>query len=274
MTHWRVTVECAPSEKDFVIADLAEAGASGLLEEDGLPDRCRLVAFFSHASAAEAVAARWSAVLAAEPERDWLSVARQQWRPLPVGRRFYLVPEWSQEPAPPGRLRLRMRSGLAAGSGWHPATRLALEALEEFLRPGDAVLDLGTGSGILATAAALLGAGVVFACDMDAEAVHVARQNLCHDGVPASMFVGSLRSVRTQSLDLIVANLHAPALHALSKEIVRTLKPAGRVVLSGFSHDQAPGLCARLDSKGLSLLDRRRHGDWASLVLGLPQSHG
>lgn len=274
MTHWRVTIECAPSEKDFVIADLAEAGASGLLEEDWLPERCRVIAYFSRPSAAEAVAARWSAVLAAEPERDWLSVARRQWRPLPVGRRFYLVPEWSQEPAPPGRLRLRMRSGPAAGSGWHPATQLALEALEEFLRPGDAVLDLGTGSGILATAASLLGAGVVFACDIDAEAVRVAGENLRHDGAPASTFVGSLRSVRTQSLDLIVANVHAPALDALSKEIVRTLKPGGRAVLSGFSHDQAPGLCARLESRGLSSLDRRRRGDWAALVMGLPQGHG
>jgi ribosomal protein L11 methyltransferase len=267
MTQWRLTVECPTAETDRLLAELAEAGTSGVLEEDLLPDRCRLTAYFAERHRAEAVAAQWSAAVEAEAERDWVAVARAQWRELEVGRSFFLVPDDSAQITRAGRLRLRMRSGLAAGSGWHPATRLALEALEDCLRPGDTVLDLGTGSGILAAAAALLGAGVVFACDIDAAAACVAQQNLRDDGVPAALFVGSVRSVRARSLDLIVANLHAPALQALCGDLARTLKPGGRAVVSGFSSEQAPPLSEMFASKALAPAGRRVHDGWACLIL-------
>ncbi len=267
MTQWRLTVECSTPEKDRLLAELAEAETCGVLEEGLLPDRCRLTAYFRERHQAEAVATRWSAAIQAEPERDWVALARAQWRELEVGRSFYLVPEGSAQAAPVGRLRLVMRSGLAAGSGWHPATRLALEGLEDCLRPGDFVLDLGTGSGILAAAAARLGAGVVFACDIDAEAARVARQNLRDDGVPAALFVGSVRSVRTRSLDLIVANLHAAALEALCGELARTLKPGGRAVVSGFSSEQAPPVAEMFATKGFAPAGRRVQDGWACLML-------
>ncbi|MCS6953605.1 MAG: 50S ribosomal protein L11 methyltransferase [Bryobacterales bacterium] len=267
MTQWRLTVECPRSEKDFIVADVAEAGAQGVLEEDLPAGQCRLIAYFSEPSAAEAAAARWAAVLAPEPERNWLLVAQQQWRPLRVGRHFFLAPEWSCEPTPPGCIRLLMRSGLAAGSGWHPATQLALEALEDVLRPGDVVLDLGTGSGILATAASRLGAGTVFACDIDPEAARAAQQNFARDGVAVSVFVGSVRSVRSGSLDLLVANLDAAALHSLSREIPRVLASGGRAILCGFSTEQASAMCRLFSSKGLHTFPQSRRGDWACLVL-------
>ncbi len=267
MTQWRLTVECASAEKDGVLAELAEAGTSGVLEEDLLADRCRLTAYFAERRRAEAVAAQWSAAVEAEAERDWVAVARQQWRELEVGRSFLLVPDDSAQSTPTGRLRLRMRSGLAAGSGWHPATRLALEALEDGLRPGDSVLDLGTGTGILAAAAAMLGAGAVYACDIDEESARVAQRNLRDDGVPAALFVGSVRSVRTRSLDLIVANLHAAALRALCGDVARTLRPGGRAVVTGFSPDQVPRLSEMFASKGLAPGGRRVHHGWACLML-------
>jgi ribosomal protein L11 methyltransferase len=267
MTQWRLTVECAAGEKDQLLAELAEAGTSGVIEDDLPPGRCRLTAYFAQRRQAEAVATQWSAAVQPEPERDWVALARAQWQAAEVGRSFFLVPEGSAQTAPTGRIRLLMRSGLAAGSGWHPATRLALEGLEDCLRPGDFVLDLGTGSGILAAAAARLGAGVVFACDIDAAAALVAQQNLRDDGVPAALFVGSVRSVRTRSLDMIIANLHAPALQALCGDFARTLKPGGRAVVSGFSLEQAPLLAERFASKGLAPAGHRAHHDWACLML-------
>lgn len=267
MTQWRLTVDCPTQEKDRLLAELAEAGTCGVLEEDLLPDRCRLTAYFARRHQAEAVAAQWSAAIQAEPEHDWVALARAQWRELEVGRSFYLVPEGSAQPAPAGRLRLVMRSGLAAGSGWHPATRLALEGLEDCLRPGDFVLDLGTGSGILAAAAARLGAGAVFACDIDAEAARVARQNLRDDGAPAALFVGSVRSVRARSLDLIIANLHAPALQSLCGDLARTLRPGGRAVVSGFSYEQASPLAETFATRGLAPAGRRVQEGWACLML-------
>ena len=97
--------------------------------------------------------------LRVEEDRDWVQTARDLMRPMAVGKRFYLVPAWRDDPAPEGRLRIAVNPGLAFGTGVHETTRLCLEALEDYLAPGMSVLDVGTGSGILAEAARLLGRG-------------------------------------------------------------------------------------------------------------------
>src|ERR1700738_1813831 len=94
-------------------------------------------------------------------------------QPMTVGARFFLVPEWRDDPTPAGRFRIAVNPGQAFGTGVHETTRLCLEAIEEFVRPGSAVLDVGTGSGILARAAALLGAKRVYGCDVDPVAVEI-----------------------------------------------------------------------------------------------------
>src|SRR5205085_2769695 len=126
-----------------------------------------------------------------EAETDWEQVARDSWPPLPVGKRFYLVPPWHTTPAPAGRIRLEINPGMACGTGWHPCTQLSLEALEEYVHPGASVLDVGTGSGILSIAAGLLGATHVFGCDIDFDAVSIAKERIAW---PA--FVGSANAVR------------------------------------------------------------------------------
>src|SRR5204863_7377462 len=104
------------------------------------------------------------------PETDWVQATQDAWPPLFVGEKFFVVAPWRTEPTPPGRLRLEINPGIQCGTGQHPCTQLCLQAMERVLRPGDRVLDVGSGSGILSIAAALLGAAMVVACDLDPEA--------------------------------------------------------------------------------------------------------
>ena len=111
---------------------------------------------------------------------------------------------------------------------------MALEAMERQLRPEMSVLDLGTGSGILAVAAALLGAGRIFACDIDREATGVARDRFRSEGIEVGLFAGSVRAIRSAAVDFVVANINAETLVTLAPEIGRILKPGGGAALTGF----------------------------------------
>ena len=255
-----LTLECDRDQKDLLAAELYEAGTLGLIEED-LPDsRCLLRAFFDGETALAQRFSAYGASLRQADEPDWVAAARAQWQPLSVGEQFYLVPAWRDDPAPPGRLRLEMPPGTAFGTGLHPATQLALEALERCVHPGDSVLDLGTGSGILSAGAILLGAGQVIACDIDEEAARAAR-GYC--GRQVAIFVGSARSLRGASVDVIVANINAATISSLASEMARVLNSGGRVILSGFTSDQVPRLTQRLAVTGTLA-----HGEWLCFIAG------
>lgn len=224
-------LECRAAEKDRLIAELWERGTGGVIEEELPGGGAALRAFFDEPfDASQWSPARWEAA----EDRDWVEVAQSQWEPLLAGARFFLVPSWRADPTPPGRLRLEMRPGMACGTGWGPATQLALEAMESRIRPGMTVLDLGTGSGILAVAAALLGAGCIYACDIDFEAAAIARDRFRSEGVEVGLFAGSIRAIRTAAVDFVVANINAEALASLAPEIDRILKPGGGAALTGF----------------------------------------
>jgi ribosomal protein L11 methyltransferase len=174
---------------------------------------------------------------------------------MEVGRRFFLVPEWRDDPAPPGRFRIAVNPGMAFGTGVHETTRLAIEALEEFVKPGITVLDVGTGSGILAKAARLLGAGRVYACDTDPVAVEIAG-----DG-----FIGSVNAVATASVDLVVANISPEAIVQLAPDLLRVLRENGVLLASGFELAEVEQVKAALPpARGAS--DERQKGNWALIV--------
>jgi ribosomal protein L11 methyltransferase len=260
-------LQCAAREKDRLIAELWERGTAGISEEDAPGGRSRLAAFFAEPVDVADLAVwqpRWEPV----EDRDWVQVAQSQWSPVLVGERFYLVPAWSREPAPPGRLRLVMNPGQACGTGWHPATQLCLEAMERHVFPGAVVLDLGTGSGILAVAAALLGAGPIYACDIDPDAAFAARDRLREEGIEANLFVGSARSVRSASVDVVVANINAETLLDLAPEIARICKPAGRAILSGFPRRHLERVRAAYPA-GAEILEKE---GWIALICepGIP----
>ena len=146
-----------------------------------------------------------------------------------MGQKFFIVAPWRTEPTPPGRFRLEINPGMQCGTGQHPCTRLCLEAMERIIRPGDRVLDVGTGSGILSIAARMLGAATVVACDIDPDA---ARE--------AAFFIGSVDAVRSGAFDVVVANISEIVMGELKPELERV---APRRILSGFQDHSGEWTC-------------------------------
>jgi ribosomal protein L11 methyltransferase len=237
--------------RDLLIAELWELGSAGIVE---LSDT-RVRAFFETGADRAGLLARYPhAAVREEENRDWVQEARDLLQPMEVGRRFFLVPEWRDDPTPPGRFRITVNPGLAFGTGVHETTRLCLEALEDLVKPGIDVLDVGTGSGILATAARLLGAFRVIACDIDPEAVRIAGHG----------FVGSADAVRSAAVDLVVANISPEAIIALAPEFARVLRVGGTLVASGFNVGEVEAVRAAL----AGVREVRCKGEWAMIVAG------
>jgi ribosomal protein L11 methyltransferase len=260
-----IEIECPPEQNDQLVAVLWEEGCAGIVElqaglraffEDGA-DRAALVQRFHPLS--------WRQ----EEQRDWVAESRANWEPLLVGERFFLVPDWRTDPAPPDRFRIVVNPGMAFGTGRHETTRLCLESIEQHVRSGTPFLDVGTGAGILAQAAALLGAKPVWACDIDPEAVAIARAN-----AGENVFIGSVDAVRSQSAQLIAANISPEAIAQLAPELLRCLRPDGVALLSGFERHEAPGLATELECHGGRVLDSRYERTWALLVVGGRRSSG
>jgi ribosomal protein L11 methyltransferase len=216
-------------DRDMLLADLWEAGATGITEESN-----GLRAFFE--SEREALLTQFAHLhptVHEEETRDWVRFAQDQWSSFAVGERFYLVPEWLGDQAPEGRIRLTIHPGMACGTGTHAATRLCLMAMEQQVRPGAGVLDVGTGAGILADAARLLGASRVCGCDIEHESTLVARRNI---DPSISLFTGSVRSVKSEAFDCAVCNLNAATIGTLARELDRV---AHNLILSGFREEES-----------------------------------
>jgi ribosomal protein L11 methyltransferase len=251
----------------LIVADLYEAGTLGIQEEDLPGAGSSLRAYFDDAETAARLAGRLgecSPVVEPGDDHDWVSVWQSRWSPVEVGERFFLVPEWCDDRAPAGRLRLRMPPGTAFGTGLHPSTQLMLAALERRLRPGDRLLDLGTGSGILSAAAAMLGAGKIFACDIEEEAASAARRY-----VPSqvAVFTGSVRSLQSASMDVVAANLNAPAISQLASELARVVSPGGCVIAGGITAEDGPRLIPRLLDAGLLVDETLKREEWICQIL-------
>jgi ribosomal protein L11 methyltransferase len=174
--------------------------------------------------------------LAPVPEQDWVRQTQSQFGPIEIAPGFYIVPTWSEAPDP-GALNLRLDPGLAFGTGSHPTTRLCLEWLRDTIAGGETVLDYGSGSGILAIAAAKLGAAQVTATDVDPQALVAGRANALANAVDIAVVAPDALPMRTE--DIVVANILANPLVLLAPALAARVRPGGRIALSGILSAQA-----------------------------------
>jgi ribosomal protein L11 methyltransferase len=213
-------------------------------------------------------------------EEDWANAWKDHYHPFRVGRRLYIRPSWDTgdegEPSRPGDITLVLDPGMAFGTGLHPTTQGCLQAIEKLATPGASVLDVGTGSGILAIAAAQLGANSIAAFDVDELAVRATEANAAENGVSDRIQVwqGELDSVRERGIgptfDLVLANILAPVIVRLLKEngLLGYVAPTGHLVLSGIILEQGPDVVRAIEEAGGRVIETQVLGDWVTFTAG------
>jgi len=309
MNDWlEVTVETTDGEMDDLAAKLTMNGAEGLVLEneadfknfleqnrqywdyvdDALLERMRGVArvkFYvtdddaGRAQMAQALAGI-DAPVSTVPlkEEDWAYGWQKYYQPMAVGERVYIVPEWERGKAvPEGRKAVYLNPGLTFGTGSHASTQLCLGLLEKHLAPGDAVLDLGCGSGILSIAAMNLGASRALGVDIDPKSVDVAYENAALNGIGLSSYTvraGDVLSDKklVEKLEqagpfrMVLANIVADVIIPLSAQVERFLAPDGVFICSGIIDTRAEEVAAALKGNGLTILERAEKDGWCALA--------
>lgn len=269
--------------REAVLYGLMEAGAQGTEESDidenelitatayfdRLPDETSVRSIVEDALrlydlSADAVQSMKSFEV---PIRDWLGEWKKTWQPVTVGRRLVIAPPWSEVAEAPDRVVVRIEPGMAFGTGTHETTRLCLEAIERHFN-GGSLLDVGTGTGILAISAAkLFPNSRVDACDTDAEAIEIARENARLNGVEDRIRfrIGSIEEQDTSSADLVCANLTTNVIVTLLPSLVAAT--CGRLVLSGILEEQVGQIEDGLKALGIERFKIRTLGDWVAVIV-------
>lgn len=211
-------------------------------------------------------------------EYDWAHSWQKYYRPLSVGKKLYIVPEWERDTAelPEGCTRLLMNPGLTFGTGSHASTQLCLEGLEEYTVPGKPVLDLGCGSGILSIAALCLGASFALGVDIDPKAVDVAYENAALNGIGKDRcryLAGNVldddalvKELSKEPVPLVLANIVADVIMPLSKVAPAMMTDDGVFLCSGIINDRGDEVAAALEKNGLHVFSRREKNGWISLA--------
>lgn len=204
-------------------------------------------------------------------EEDWAENWKQYFKPFRVGRHLVVKPSWESWDRQPGDLIIEIDPGMAFGTGTHETTALCIELIEQFYA-GGALLDIGTGSGILAIAAALLGASQVTAIDIDPDAVRVARENVELNGLSHAVTVeqGDLLKGVRGVYDFAVANILAPVICMLAGPLTQYLKPGGCFVCSGIIREKHDDVWQALTAAGYEILMEKERGDWCAFAARKP----
>lgn len=202
-------------------------------------------------------------------EEDWANAWKEHFNVHRVGRSIVIRPPWRVYEARPDDTVITLDPGMAFGTGLHPSTQLCLIAVEDLVRPGDRLLDVGTGSGILAIAALKLGAGYVLGLDVEEVAVQAARTNGEANGIGRDRFpliVGSLGpNEHYGAFDGIFANIIARIIRELAPHLYESVRPGGWLVASGIIVEREEEVRTALDAAGFVEITRGQMGDWVAL---------
>lgn len=200
-------------------------------------------------------------------EEDWAEAWKKHYTILHIGQHLVIKPSWLEYVPRPNDVVIELDPGMAFGTGLHPTTRLCMLALEEYQRDAPRVLDVGTGSGILAITAAKLGAREILALDTDIVAVETATRNVAINRVENIVRVarGSLDDT-CNHFDLVCINILADVIIALAPALARTMNEGGVIIASGILEHQANDVADALATVGIATIEKKQEEDWIALV--------
>jgi len=206
-------------------------------------------------------------------DEDWMSAWKVHYHPIPIGQRLLILPAWIEQ-KDLDRVAVRIDPSMAFGTGTHPSTQLCLEVVEKYVQPGQSVIDVGCGSGILSIAALKMGAQRALGVDIDSASVRSTRENAAANGVEHSLEVGlgSVNEVRQgqfslRQAPLVLANILAPVIIRLFEAgLADLVSSGGLLALSGILDEQGASVRAAAEAKGLLFAEQRQMGDWIVLV--------
>ena len=203
-------------------------------------------------------------------EEDWANNWKKYYKPTKVGEKIVVKPIWEEYEPKEGELVLELDPGMAFGTGEHETTRMCIQALEKFTKKDSVVFDVGCGSGILAIAAAKLGAKLSVGVDLDPVAVESSKENVKYNNLNnIEILEGNLVEVIDGKADVVVANILAEIICILTDDVKRVLKDNGIFITSGIIHDRVDMVCEKLEATGFEVIEKNRDGEWNCIVAKL-----
>lgn len=209
-------------------------------------------------------------------EQDWAENWKKYYKPLTVGEKILIVPEWETVSDTKDKIVFTINPGMSFGTGTHQSTQLCIENLEKHIKKGDSVLDLGCGSGILSIIAQLLGADHSLAIDIDPNAAKIAAENAAKNNIDSEKYrtlAGNVLSdehikneVNKEKYDIILANIVADVIIGLCPSAKAALKNGGTFITSGIILERIDDVCNALTSAGFTICDISKKGEWASIT--------
>lgn len=206
-------------------------------------------------------------------EEDWANAWKKHYHPISLSDKIAICPSWESYEKKEGQHVITIDPGMAFGTGTHETTRLCLLELEKYIKPGMSMLDVGTGSGILAICAELLGAGRAFGIDIDPLAVKTAKENAKINNCKAEFILGDLSSGVDEKFDIICANIVADAIIKLSSDVPRLLKDDGIYIVSGIIDIRKDEVLDKLEELGFSLISKAEENCWVAMACRLKKEN-
>ena len=195
-------------------------------------------------------------------EEDWANTWKQYYKPSKVGEKIVVKPIWEEYEEKEGELVVNLDPGMAFGTGTHETTRMCIQALEKYVKEESTVFDVGCGSGILAIAAAKLGAKLAVGVDLDPVAVESSIENVGYNNLNnIEILHGNLVEVIDGKADIVVANILAEIICILTDDVKRVMKDGGVFITSGIIHDRVDMVCEKLEATGFEVIEKTRDGD-------------